>query len=70
VFCCLPGNMGGERLATDNRQLGYTRWKAFPSDRVPSLGGEGTEAEVYPGGWSKMLELIQGPDRRRNRGQN
>jgi hypothetical protein len=25
AFCCWPGNMGGERLATDKRQLGYTR---------------------------------------------
>ena len=36
----LPGITGGERLATDNRQLGYTRWKAFPSDRVPSQVGD------------------------------
>lgn len=36
-----PGIMGGERLATDNRQVGYTRWKAFPSDRVPFFPGRG-----------------------------
>ena len=59
--------MGGERLATDKWQLGYTRWKA-PPHRVSSCHkweGRVAEAdygiEVDPGGETNEAQQVLSP---------
>jgi hypothetical protein len=41
----LAGNMGGERLATDKRHLGYMRWRCFGAAAVWDRGEAGGEID-------------------------